>query len=963
MFGARPPIPPPFGASSGNLAQGVVDENLSQLLDSRGGSHVINVLAFDKEDFTSWKVRFLVFLDGLEPYLMKTLEDGPFVPMSSLSTFENLLPKRQNQWSNAESRLANQDKRLNSIIISCLPNDVMKSTCSKVTLDQLLSEQIPGNIVKALGGKGRRKENNPSKEVLFTKADVSTSEFTPMITSDFEDDSDIQEPLPPLPNWTRADPSSASKSFISLSDLTANMVDLTLNTASKEIKISSNKVSQTYVIKKRTESKHPAVQNSRPDKNAFPSTKQLLLTLMEEVKGIKNQILIPSNTSSSVSQACNSKTPKQKVWCKIYGSIAHEIADCLKNLRNSRKQKDYLKRFVWYLDSGCYRYMTGAKQYLHRYSKEPCPKVVFGDDSSGDTEGYVSVNYNGIIFTRIAYVNGLKHNLISISQSCDANFKVLFIKTQGTIFNQNDEVVLISPRRKDVYVTDMSSFIKESNACFLAKASPRAVNTACYTQNRSIIVKRHGKTVYDMFRGRSLDISYFYAFGCLDHIYNHMDHLENFDKKADDGFFLGYSLVAKAFRVIEGDAINFNENRSFPDDEFIEPRHKDTQCSVNIKYFPYVVAYENITSAILPTLQNSITSEEPPEFTIADSPPTIHEPDYAESADILESAEPQDNVLSESISDDQPALVNSPSAELILQNPVPQDRWSREKHIKLVNIIGEPLAGITTRSRIRDSDAPQHMSVYMSICSLKLNPRSSLKLWMKKDRLKWVFRNKMDEEGVVTKNKARLVAKGYKHEEDGCESAFLNGKISKEVYIEQPPRFESSEFLNYVCKLNKALYGMKQAPRAWYQANPKESYLVAVKRIFRYLKSTPNLGLWYPKGSGFDLKVYSDSDYAGFNLDRKSTSGGCQIVRGNLVCVIAISYNPVLHSRTKHIDIRYHLIRDHILKGVIELHFVPTDLQLADIFTKPLSEPSFTRLIAELGMLNIEKHISDKKRL
>ncbi|GKC87793.1 hypothetical protein Tco_1148442, partial [Tanacetum coccineum] len=115
-----PPILPPFGASSGNLgspnvnrvdtmptttepintttttnvAQSVADENLPQQLDLRGGSHVINVHAFDKEDFTSWKVRFLVFLDGLEPYLLKTLEDGPFVPMSSLSTTENPLPKR-----------------------------------------------------------------------------------------------------------------------------------------------------------------------------------------------------------------------------------------------------------------------------------------------------------------------------------------------------------------------------------------------------------------------------------------------------------------------------------------------------------------------------------------------------------------------------------------------------------------------------------------------------------------------------------------------------------------------------------------------------------------------------------------------------------------------------------------------------------------------------------------------------
>ncbi|GKA73451.1 hypothetical protein Tco_0779753 [Tanacetum coccineum] len=155
----------------------------------------------------------------------------------------------------------------------------------------------------------------------------------------------------------------------------------------------------------------------------------------------------------------------------------------------------------------------------------------------------------------------------------------------------------------------------------------------------------------------------------------------------------------------------------------------------------------------------------------------------------------------------------------------------------------------------------------------------------------------------------------------------------------------------------------------------------------------------------FDLKGYSDSDYAGSNIDRKITSGACQLLGGKLVCwsakkqqsvamssakaeyvaatgccanilwmksqltnydiiyekvpifcnntsAIAISKNPVLQSRTKHIDIRYHFIRDHILKGDIELHFIPTQYQLADIFIKPLDESTFKILIVELGMLN-----------
>ncbi|GKE05085.1 hypothetical protein Tco_1397103 [Tanacetum coccineum] len=163
---------------------------------------------------------------------------------------------------------------------------------------------------------------------------------------------------------------------------------------------------------------------------------------------------------------------------------------------------------------------------------------------------------------------------------------------------------------------------------------------------------------------------------------------------------------------------------------------------------------------------------------------------------------------------------------------------------------------------------------------------------------------------------------------------------------------------------------------ATYQSNPKESYLIVVQRILRYLKGTPTLGLYYPKCSGFDLKGYSDSDYAGLAMSSAkakyvAAAGCCASIlwmKSQLsdydihykmvpifcdnTSAIAISNNPVLHLRTKHIDIRYHFLRDHILKGDIELHFIPTEYQLADIFTEPLDELTFTRLKAELGMLN-----------
>ncbi|GKC36609.1 retrovirus-related pol polyprotein from transposon TNT 1-94 [Tanacetum coccineum] len=113
--------------------------------------------------------------------------------------------------------------------------------------------------------------------------------------------------------------------------------------------------------------------------------------------------------------------------------------------------------------------MTGVKSYLHKYEEQPGPKVVFGDDSTCTTEGYDSIKCNGLVFTKVAFVNGLKYNLISTSQLCDAKYIVQFNEKRETIFNSNKEVVMIAPRVRDVYVLDMTSSAQES--CFFANDS------------------------------------------------------------------------------------------------------------------------------------------------------------------------------------------------------------------------------------------------------------------------------------------------------------------------------------------------------------------------------------------------------------------------------------------------------------------------------------------------------------
>ncbi|GJT67612.1 putative ribonuclease H-like domain-containing protein [Tanacetum coccineum] len=183
-----------------------------------------------------------------------------------------------------------------------------------------------------------------------------------------------------------------------------------------------------------------------------------------------------------------------------------------------------------------------------------------------------------------------------------------------------------------------------------------------------------------------------------------------------------------------------------------------------------------------------------------------------------------------------------------------------------------------------------------------------------------------------------------------------------------------------------------------FQVTPKTSHLNAVKRIFKYLKGKPNLGLWYPRESPFDLEAFSDSDYGGSNLDRKSTTGGCQFLGQRLISwqckkqtivatstteaeyvaaanccgqvlwvqnqlldygfnfmntkihidnesTICIVKNPVYHSKTKHIEIRHHFIRDCYEKKLISVEKIHTDLNVADLLTKPFDGPRFNFLV------------------
>ncbi|GJW14888.1 retrovirus-related pol polyprotein from transposon TNT 1-94 [Tanacetum coccineum] len=139
---------------------------------------------------------------------------------------------------------------------------------------------------------------------------------------------------------------------------------------------------------------------------------------------------------------------------------------------------------------------------------------------------------------------------------------------------------------------------------------------------------------------------------------------------------------------------------------------------------------------------------------------------------------------------------------------------------------------------------------------------------------------------------------------------------------------------------------------AIYQALPTKKHLKALKRVFRYLIGTINWGLWYPKDTAMALMAYADADHAGCQDTR--INYGFVFNKIPLYCdnrsAIALCCNNVQHSRSKHIDIRHHFIQEQVEKSVVELYFMTTNCQLANIFTKALPRERFEFLLSRLGM-------------
>nr|GEV68725.1 hypothetical protein [Tanacetum cinerariifolium] len=570
----------------------------------------------------------------------------------------------------------------------------------------------------------------------------------------------------------------------------------------------------------------------------------------------------------------------------------------------------------------------------------------------------------------------------------------------------------------------------------------KAIATTCFTQNRSIIYRRFNKTPYELINDRKPNILFLHVFGDLCYPKNDREDIGKLGVKAMYDDFIGGQPSAAQRNV------------------------SATQAQQ--------VRQTSMTSTSI--------AETAPTPTNSSSQATIF-PNTSQDVDELNSQQQhtKDHPLEQ--------VVREPSRLVLTRNQLRSD--------------GDMCMYALTVSTVEPKNVKEAMTdpAWIESMQEELLQFKRLDVWVLVPALdnispltlKWFFKNKHDEEQTVIQNKmeairiflAYVAHKSFIVFQMDVKTAFLHGTLKEDMYVCQLEGFIDADHPIHVYKLKKALYGLKHAPRAWYnelsmfllhnhffkgtidptlfirrfyddilvvdvyvldiifgsthprpdivhdtclcaryQAKPTEKHLKEVKRIFHYLRGTINTGLCYSKDSGFELTGFSDADYARCKDTFKSTSGGAQFLGEKPVSwsskkqdctvlstakaeyvslsaccaqvlwmrtqlmdygfpfkkipiycdsksAIAISCNPVQHSRTKHIVVCYHFIKKHVEKGTIKLYFVKTDYQLADLFTEALPADRFNYLVCRLecavyllGSLivlqNLRKYIKDR---
>ena len=497
-----------------------------------------------------------------------------------------------------------------------------------------------------------------------------------------------------------------------------------------------------------------------------------------------------------------------------------------------------------------------------------------------------------------------------------------------------------------------------------------AVEAAAYIRNRTSTSSIKGsKTPYEVWSGKKPNIEHLKVFGCM--AYSHVpdSQRQKLDKKAVKLRFVGYCIQSKGYRLLDEKTsrvfirrdVIFNEQDFGHKSEVLKQDFPETfEADPKVEVEPVVEQEQDAEPA---QLRRSERSRQPPVRYGIDEYATPSVQHVALKA--YQIAEPQSM---------EEALTSDLSSE-----------WKQAADSEYKSLMDNQTWDLVELPDGRE-------------------PIGS----------KWVFKVKPSSDGKVERFKARLVAKGYAQKYGLQDSKPVSTPADPNVRLRKDDGVSKAvDPVLYQSMVGSLLYAaiatrpdISQAVGtvSKFNSKPSEAHLTAVKRIFRYLKGTADVSLKYMQSESAELIGYSDADYAGDLDDRHSTSGNVFLMCSGAVSwlskkqsvvtlstaeaeyvalstatqeavwlrkllesfgetqdkatvvmednqgAICIAKNPAEHSRTKHIDIRYHYIREALSENIIELNYCPTQHMIADILTKPLPKGRFEMLCNEMGL-------------
>ncbi|GJX96613.1 retrovirus-related pol polyprotein from transposon TNT 1-94, partial [Tanacetum coccineum] len=661
----------------------------------------------------------------------------------------------------------------------------------------------------------------------------------------------------------------------------------------------------------------------------------------------------------------------------------------------SRKPQMVFQIVLWYLDSGCSKHITGNHSQLMNFVSKFPGTVRFENNQIARIIGYSDYQLGNVIISRVYYVEGLGHKLFSIGQFCDADLEVSFQK--NTCFIRNLE----ASKTKSCLWHRQLSHLKFGTLNKLAKDGlARGIPMLKFQKDHlfscgpmrvaSINEKR---TPYDLMQYKKLALSFFHVFGSLCYPTNDNEDLGKFDAKADIGIFIGYAPAKKAFRIYNRRTriitktihVTFDELTTMASEQFssgpglqgMTPATSSTGLDSNPvsqqpclppirddwdrlfqpmfdEYFnPPTIAVSLVPEAAAPRVE--VLADSPVSTSIDQDAPSIKSPKIPTFHDDPLNESPQEDSTSQGSSSNMRQLY-TPFKHL--------DRWTKDHPI--ANVIDGPSRSVSTRKQLKTDAMWCYFDAFLTSVEPKnfkqamtkpswidamqeeIHEFERLEVWELVPcpdnvfliKLKWIYKVKKDKSGEVLKNKARLVAQGFRQEEgiDFKESfapvarieairIFVANAAHKNMTIYQMD--VKTAFLNG--ELKEEFLGDKLV--SWSSKKQKRTTISSTKADYIALSGCCSQILWTRSQlTDYGFKFNKIPLYC----DNKS--------------VIALCCNNVQHSRAKHIDIRYHFIKDQVKNGIVELYFVRTEYQLANIFTKPLPRERFNFLIDKLGM-------------